>query len=39
MKTVIRGMFIELSASIKKLEVSHTSSLKVHLQALGKINK
>jgi hypothetical protein len=34
MKTVLRGKFIALSASIKKLESSHTSNLKVPLKAL-----
>ena len=36
MKAVLRGKFIALSASIKKLESSHTSNLKVHLKAVGK---
>ena len=34
MKAVLRGKFIALSASIKKLESSHISNLKVHLKAL-----
>ena len=36
MKVVLRGKFTALSTSIKKLESSHTSNLKVHLKALGK---
>jgi hypothetical protein len=35
-KTVLRGKFIALSASLKKLEISHISNLKVHLKALEK---
>jgi len=34
MKAVIRGKFIALSASIKKLERAYTSSLTAHLEAL-----
>jgi hypothetical protein len=36
MKAVLRGKFIALSASIKKLENSHNSNLKVHLKVLEK---
>jgi hypothetical protein len=35
-KTGLRGKFIALSASIKHLESSHTSNLKVHLKTLEK---
>jgi ribosomal protein L34E len=34
MKAVLRGKFIALSASKKKLERAYTSSLTVHLEAL-----
>ena len=34
MKAVLRGKFIELSALTRKLEISHTNELKVHLKAL-----
>ena len=34
MKIILRGKIIALSASIKKLEGSHISNLKVHLKAL-----
>jgi hypothetical protein len=34
MKTVLRGKFIALSVSIKKLERSHISNLTAHLKAL-----
>jgi hypothetical protein len=34
MKTVVRGKLITLSASRKKLERAHTSSLTAHLKAL-----
>jgi hypothetical protein len=34
MKVVLRGKFIPLSAFIKKLEISHTSNITVHLKAL-----
>ena len=34
MKAVIRGKFIALSASIKKLESSHTSNLKAYPKPL-----
>jgi hypothetical protein len=34
MKAVLRGKLIPLSASIKKLERAHTSSLMAHLVAL-----
>jgi hypothetical protein len=36
MKAMLIGKFIELSASIKKLESSHISNLKVYLKALEK---
>lgn len=36
MKAVLRGKFLALSASLKKLEVSYISNLKVHLIALEK---
>ena len=36
MKAVIRGKFIALTVSIKKLESSHTNNLKVHLKVLRK---
>ena len=36
MKIILRGKIIALSASIKKLEGSHISNLKVHLKALEK---
>jgi hypothetical protein len=36
MKAVLRGKFIALSASIKKLERPHNNNLKLHLKALGK---
>jgi hypothetical protein len=36
MNTVLRAKFIALSASIKKLESSYISNLKVHLKALEK---
>jgi hypothetical protein len=36
MKAVLRGKFIALSASIKKLERAYTSSLTTHLKALVK---
>jgi phage-related tail protein len=36
MKAVLRGKFIALSASIKKLGSSHISNLKVHLKILEK---
>jgi hypothetical protein len=36
---VLRGKFIALSASIKKLESSHTRNLKVHLKAPGEKKK
>jgi beta-lactamase class D len=39
MKAVLREKFILLSASIKKLESSYTSNLKVYLKALGKKKK
>jgi hypothetical protein len=35
-KAVLRGKFIILSASIKKLESSHISNLKVHMKVLEK---
>jgi hypothetical protein len=35
-KAMIRGKFISLSASINKLQSSHTSNLKVHLKILEK---
>ena len=35
MKEVLRGNFIALSVSMKKLESSHTSNVKPHLKALG----
>ena len=34
MKAVLKGKFIALNASIKKLEKSHTSKLTEHLQTL-----
>jgi hypothetical protein len=34
MKAVLRGKFIALSASIKKLERAYTSSLTAHLKVL-----
>jgi hypothetical protein len=34
MKSVLRGKFIALSASKKKLEIAHTSSLTAHLKTL-----
>lgn len=34
----VRGTFKALNASIKKLGSSHTSNLKLHLNALGKKN-
>jgi hypothetical protein len=36
MKAGLRGKLIALSASIKKLERAHTTSLKTHLKALDK---
>ena len=36
MKAVLRGKLIALSASKKKLERAHTSSLTTHLKALEK---
>ena len=36
MKTVLRGKLIAMSASRKKLERTHTSSLTEHLKALEK---
>jgi hypothetical protein len=36
MKAVLRGKLIALSASKKKLERAHISSLTAHLKALGK---
>ena len=39
MEAVLREKFKILWASIKKLESSHTSNLKVHLKAVGKKNK
>jgi hypothetical protein len=39
MKALLRGKFIVLSASIKKLENFHTSNLKVHLKILEKKKK
>jgi hypothetical protein len=36
MKSFLRGKLIALSASKKKLERAHTSSLKTHLKALEK---
>jgi hypothetical protein len=36
MKAVLRGRFIELSASTRELESSHTRNLKVYLEALQK---
>jgi hypothetical protein len=36
MKAFLRGKFIPLSASKKKLEKAHTSSLTTHLKALEK---
>jgi hypothetical protein len=36
MKTFLRGKLIALSASKKKLERAHTSSLTIHLKALKK---
>jgi hypothetical protein len=38
-KAVLRRKFITLSASIKNLERSYASNLKVHLKALGKKKK
>jgi hypothetical protein len=35
MKAVLRGKLIALSASKKRLERAHTSSLTAHLKALG----
>lgn len=35
-KARLRGKFITLSASIKKLECSHTNNLQVYIKALGK---
>jgi hypothetical protein len=35
-KSVLAGSFIILSASIRKLECSHISNLKIHLKALEK---
>ena len=34
MKAVLRGKFIALSASRRKLEIPYTSNLKVHWKAL-----
>jgi hypothetical protein len=34
MKAVLRGNFIALCAFLKKLEISHTSNLTVHLKAI-----
>ena len=39
MKAVLREKLIALSASKKKLERAHTSSLTTHLNALGKKRK
>ena len=36
MKAFLRGKLIALSASKKKLEIAHTSSLTTHLKALEK---
>jgi hypothetical protein len=36
MKAVLRGGFLALSDSIKKLESSHTNNIKVTLKALEK---
>jgi hypothetical protein len=36
---VLRGNFIALNASIKKLESSHTRNLKIYLKALEKKKK
>jgi hypothetical protein len=36
MKRLLRRKFIVLSASIKKLQRSHISSLTAHLKAVGK---
>ena len=35
MKAVLRGMFIRLSAHIKKTEKAHIRDLTAHLKALG----
>ena len=35
MKTLLKGKLIHLSASLKKLERSYTSSLTAYLKALG----
>jgi hypothetical protein len=39
MNAVLRGKFIALNASIKKLESCHNSNLKAHLNALEKKKK
>ena len=39
MKTFLRGKLIALSASKKKLERAHTSSLTTHLKSLEKMKK
>ena len=37
MNAVLRGKLIALSAFMMKLESSHNSNIKAHLEALGKI--